>query len=121
LERLGRGHEARRPCLPARLRRRLGRQTGADSRAAPHTSRVTVPMQVKSNAVQVPSGICIGCFNAQQQFRFPFLLYCEHHAVLAVAYSRTEHVSFPCDPAQLPEMVEKLRKGELADRPYPAP
>lgn len=75
------------------------------------------PMPQKGHAVQVPPGICMACFNAQQQYAFPFLVYCEHHSVLAVTHSRTEHTTYACDPTQLAQMVEKLQRGELPAQP----
>jgi hypothetical protein len=71
------------------------------------------------NAVQIPPRICLACFNAQQQFAFPFLVYCEHHAVLAVAHSRTDHEAFACEPGELSKMRQKFQRGELSERSSP--
>lgn len=76
-------------------------------------------MPATRNAVQVPPQICLACFNAQQQFAFPFLVYCAHRAVLAVAHSRTDHETFACPPAELAEMIQKLQRGKLPEQRSP--
>jgi len=48
------------------------------------------------------------CFNAQQRFTFPFLVYCEHSELLALVRAADDNVTFPCKPAQLAGVLAKL-------------
>lgn len=63
--------------------------------------------------IEVPDGICLQCFNMQQQFRFPFLVYCEHKRMLAVVRSATEYTTFQCAPNQLQAVIAKLSETGL--------
>jgi hypothetical protein len=67
-------------------------------------------MKVARDAVEVPSDICLSCFNSQQQFTFPFLVYCSHNEALAVVRSAHESTTFRCKPEQLEVVLDKLRK-----------
>ena len=58
--------------------------------------------------MEVPAGICLQCFNSQQRFAFPFLVYCEHSESLALVRSTTDSVTFACKPAQLAGVIAKL-------------
>jgi len=65
----------------------------------------------RQKQVSIPIGICLSCFNAQQQFRFPFLVYCPHSETLAVIRQPDEHATFQCAPAQLENVLHQLGKG----------
>jgi hypothetical protein len=73
----------------------------------------------RSKSIQVPAGICLQCFNSQQRFAFPFLVYCPHSESLALVSSAETNTTFPCKPAQLAGVVAKLSKG-AADAVPPA-
>lgn len=59
----------------------------------------------------VPIGICLACFNAQQQLRFPFLVYCPHSETLAVIRGPDEHAVYQCAPAQLQNVLKQFGQG----------
>lgn len=65
----------------------------------------------RQKQLSIPIGICLSCFNAQQQFRFPFLVYCPHSEILAVIRGPDEHATFQCAPAQLQNVLQQLRKS----------
>ena len=65
----------------------------------------------RQKQVTIPIGICLGCFNAQQQLRFPFLVYCSHTETLAVIRGPDEHATFKCAPAQLESVLKQLGHG----------
>lgn len=67
-------------------------------------------MKVAKRQVPIPPGICTACFNAQQQYSFPFLVYCVHGETLAIMHSGAAHDSFHCLPEQLENVVERLEK-----------
>jgi hypothetical protein len=74
--------------------------------------------------IEIPDGVCMQCFNMQQQFRFPFLVYCEHKRVLAVMRSAREYTTFECAPNQLQAVIAKLGETGLAagaEEPSPKP
>ena len=62
----------------------------------------------RSNPIQVPAGVCLQCFNEQQRFTFPFLVYCPHSESLALVRSALESATFSCKPEQLPSVLAKL-------------
>ena len=62
----------------------------------------------RSKPIQVPEGICLQCFNSQQRFTFPFLVYCPHSELLALVSSAAESSTFPCKPGQLAGVIAKL-------------
>lgn len=75
----------------------------------------------RSKAIEVPEGICLQCFNSQQRFTFPFLVYCEHSELLALVSSAQESTTFPCKPAQLAGVIAKLSSaGNKTDAVPPA-
>jgi hypothetical protein len=63
-------------------------------------------------AIQVPEGVCLQCFNSQQRFTFPFLVYCQHAELLALVRSSTESATFHCKPAQLPGVLAKITSAQ---------
>jgi hypothetical protein len=63
---------------------------------------------VRQQRVAKPDDVCLRCFNGQQQLRFPFLIYCEHHEVLALIGSPHESATFRCAPAQLQALLARL-------------
>jgi hypothetical protein len=63
------------------------------------------------NAVEVPEGVCLQCFNEQQRFGFPFLVYCVHSEQLALVRSPQDNATFPCKPRQLRSVLAKLSEG----------
>jgi hypothetical protein len=67
----------------------------------------------RSKPIQIPEGICLECFNAQQRFTFPFIVYCPHSESLALVRSAEGSATFPCKPAQLAGVLAKLsdKKG----------
>lgn len=65
----------------------------------------------RQKQVTIPIGICLSCFNEQQQLRFPFLVYCPHSETLAVIRGPDEHATFQCAPARLQSVLEQLEKG----------
>ena len=58
--------------------------------------------------MQIPEGICLQCFNSQQRFALPFLVYCPHSESLALVRSADESATFNCKPEQLPGVLAKL-------------
>jgi hypothetical protein len=75
----------------------------------------------RSKPIQVPEGICLQCFNSQQRFTFPFLVYCEHSELLALVRSAVESATFSCKPAQLPAVLAKIADAQgIADAIPPA-
>jgi hypothetical protein len=66
----------------------------------------------RSKPIQVPDGICLQCFNSQQRFTFPFLVYCEHGEVLALVRSAEESTTFGCKPEQLPGVLAKIASAQ---------
>lgn len=62
--------------------------------------------------IEVPAGICLQCFNSQQQFTFPFIVYCPHSETLALVRSTLDSTTFPCKPAQLPSVLAKLSNAK---------
>lgn len=64
----------------------------------------------RQSQVQVPAEICLRCFNQQQQFAFPFLVYCAHNEMLALFRSSHEYVTFVCAPEQLENVLHTLQK-----------
>jgi hypothetical protein len=69
--------------------------------------------------IELPDGICLQCFNMQQQFRFPFLVYCEHKRMLAVVRSAHEYSTFQCAPNQLQAVIAKLAETGLESNEAP--
>ena len=65
----------------------------------------------RQRQITIPIGICLGCFNEQQQLRFPFLVYCPHTETLAVLRGPDEHATFQCAPAQLENVLNQLGQG----------
>lgn len=65
----------------------------------------------RQKQMSIPIGVCLGCFNAQQQLRFPFLVYCSHSETLAVIRGPDEHATFQCAPAQLDNVLKQLNGG----------
>jgi hypothetical protein len=66
----------------------------------------------RSSSIQVPEGICLQCFNSQQRFTFPFLVYCEHSELLALVRSAVESTTFSCKPAQLRSVLAKIANAQ---------
>jgi hypothetical protein len=62
----------------------------------------------RSKPIQIPDRVCLRCFNSQQRFAFPFLVYCPHSECLALISSPLESAIFDCKPAQLPAVLNKL-------------
>jgi hypothetical protein len=58
--------------------------------------------------VDVPAGVCLQCFNEQQRFAYPFLVYCVHGELLALVQSAHESTTFHCKPQQLRAVLAKL-------------
>lgn len=57
---------------------------------------------------EVPMGVCLRCFNSQEQYRFPYAVYCEHNEVLAIVSSPSEHKTLACKPEDYQELLKKL-------------
>ena len=74
----------------------------------------------RSKPIQIPEGICLQCFNSQQRFTFPFLVYCQHAELLALVTSAQESTIFPCKPAQLAGVIAKLSNKNPTDAVPPA-
>jgi hypothetical protein len=74
----------------------------------------------RSKPIEVPQGICLQCFNSQQRFTFPFLVYCEHAELLALVTSADESTTFPCKPAQLAGVIAKLQSNNANNAVPPA-
>lgn len=81
---------------------------GGASNQAPGESTMKVARQKQ---VSVPVGVCLSCFNEQQQFAFPFLVYCPHSETLAIMSAPDEHATFQCAPSQLKTVLEQLQSG----------
>ena len=62
----------------------------------------------RASAVDIPAGVCLQCFNEQQRFTYPFLVYCVHRESLALVQSAHESTTFPCNPQQLRAVLAKL-------------
>jgi hypothetical protein len=62
--------------------------------------------------IQVPEGVCLQCFNSQQKFSFPFLVYCEHSESLALVRSADESATFNCKPEQLAGVMAKIQGAQ---------
>jgi hypothetical protein len=56
-------------------------------------------------------GICMACFNEQERFYFPFVVYCPHQRTLALVHGNHEHATFECAPDQLKLIVNRLKKN----------
>lgn len=69
----------------------------------------------RQRRLAVPIGVCLSCFNEQQQFAFPFVVYCPHSETLAVMSAPDEHATFRCAPAQLEGVLAQLRDGLRPD------
>lgn len=74
----------------------------------------------RSKPIEVPQGICLQCFNSQQRFTFPFLIYCEHAELLALVSSAHESTTFACKPAQLAGVIAKLQSNNASNAVPPA-
>ena len=74
----------------------------------------------RSKPIEVPEGVCLQCFNSQQRFTFPFLVYCPHSELLALVTSAQESTTFPCKPAQLAGVIAKLSNNSAPDAVPPA-
>lgn len=74
----------------------------------------------RSKPIEVPQGICLQCFNSQQRFTFPFLVYCPHAELLALVTSAQESTTFPCKPAQLAGVIAKLQSKNATNAVPPA-
>ena len=83
--------------------------------APPADSGAAMPV-TRFNKLEIPNGICMRCFNAQQQFAFPFLVYCSHNETLAVMRTADKHMTFPCAESQLPAVLQKLRSADQSLR-----
>jgi hypothetical protein len=78
------------------------------------------PVKVaRSKPIPVPEGICLECFNSQQRFTFPFIVYCPHSESLALVRSADANTTFPCKPAQLAGVLAKLSKTKGATDAVP--
>jgi hypothetical protein len=75
----------------------------------------------RSKSIEVPEGICLQCFNSQQRFTFPFLVYCPHSELLALVHSAQENATFPCKPGQLAGVIAKLSNTKGATNAVPPP
>lgn len=64
--------------------------------------------------VELPPGVCLRCFNAQQQLSFPFLVYCSHNETLAIMRTADKHLTFQCAEHQLPAVLAKLRSVDAS-------
>lgn len=73
----------------------------------------------RSKTIRVPAGICLQCFNSQQRFTFPFLVYCPHFESLALVRSATDSATFACKPAQLSTVLAKLTSAKGASDAIP--
>jgi hypothetical protein len=74
----------------------------------------------RSKSIKVPDGICLQCFNSQQRFTFPFLVYCPHAELLALVRSAEDSVTFRCKPAQLAQVLAKLSNVKGRDAVPPS-
>jgi hypothetical protein len=66
----------------------------------------------RQKQLSVPIGVCLSCFNEQQQFAFPFLVYCPHSETLAVMSAPDEHATYRCAPSQLESVLAQLQSGD---------
>jgi hypothetical protein len=62
-----------------------------------------------SYELELPPGVCTACFNEQQRFSFPFLVYCRHGRTLALVENRHKHATFECEPGRLNLVVDRLK------------
>lgn len=69
---------------------------------------------INRKPVEVPPGICLACFNEQEQFAFPFFVYCPHRAELALVHGRSDHTTFACKPSELKGMIREIERGALS-------
>jgi len=53
----------------------------------------------------------MACFNEQERFFFPFVVYCPHQRTLALVHDKQEHATFECAPDQLKLIVNRLKKN----------
>jgi hypothetical protein len=74
-----------------------------------------------ANHVEVPAEVCPRCFNEQQRFAFPFVIYCAHREKLCVMSTPKDHVAFDCEPGQLPVVMRRLERELKGQRPWAAP
>jgi hypothetical protein len=56
-----------------------------------------------------PPQVCAACFNKQQLYAFPFIVYCEHQRTLAVVHSKIEYAAFDCAPEQVAVIMQQLK------------
>jgi hypothetical protein len=78
------------------------------------------PVKVaRTKPIPVPEGICLECFNSQQRFTFPFIVYCPHSESLALVRSADANTTFPCKPAQLAGVLAKLSNTKGATDAVP--
>jgi hypothetical protein len=64
-----------------------------------------------NDSLDLPMGVCLACFNEQERFSFPFVVYCPHKRTLALVHGKREHATFECAPNQLQLIVSRLRKN----------
>jgi hypothetical protein len=93
------------------IHRRAGRPSKLHEPPSGATATPSVVKVTRSTSIEVPEGICLQCFNSQQRFTFPFLVYCPHSELLALVHSAQESATFPCKPGQLAGVIAKLSKG----------
>ena len=62
----------------------------------------------RPTGVELPPGVCLQCFNEQQRFTYPFLVYCVHSESLALVQSAHESTTYSCNPQQLRAVLAKL-------------
>jgi hypothetical protein len=74
----------------------------------------------RAGAIEVPAGVCLQCFNLQQRFAFPFLVYCPHTESLALVRSARDSATFPCKPNQLPGVIARISSQGAANAIPPA-
>ena len=74
---------------------------------------------MRSKPMQIPEGICLECFNEQQRFTFPFIVYCPHSETLALVRSADGSATFPCKPEQLAGVLAKLSNNKGATDAVP--
>ncbi len=67
----------------------------------------------RQKRLSVPVGVCLSCFNDQQQFTFPFVVYCVHNETLAIMKAPDEHATFQCAPSQLGTVLAQLQRGRV--------
>lgn len=57
---------------------------------------------------EVPMGICLRCFNSQEQYRFPYAVYCEHNEVFAIVSAPSDYKTVACKPGEYQKLLKKL-------------